>query len=187
MKVDVKETPIDFMVSSTFKWLGGLFGFGFGYVSKRVLDKVDPVYVGWTGNKNRFDHSKYVLSLSDDANKFESGMLQWESLQGLEESVKLYMSLGRDDVEEYILSLVDYLYEQLESVEHVSIMGNFEKKHRSGIVYINFPADWELNNDIMAAHGIRANRSGNAIRTALHYYNNKADVDKLVAFLKEYK
>lgn len=187
MKVDVKETPIDFMVSSTFKWLGGPFGFGFGYVSKRVLDKIAPVYVGWTGNKNRFDHSKYVLSLSDDANKFESGMLNWESLRGLEESVKLYMSLGRDDVEEYILSLVDYLYEQLADVEHVSILGNFEKKYRSGIVYINFPADWELNNDILAAHGIRANRSGNAIRTALHYYNNKADVDKLVAFLKGYK
>ena len=187
MKVDVQETPIDFMVSSTFKWLGGPFGFGFGYVSKRVLDKIDPVYVGWTGNKNRFDHSQYVLSLRDDAGKFESGMLQWESMRGLEEAVKLYMELGRDDVEEYILSLVDYLYEQLESVEQVSVLGNFEKKYRSGIVYINFPAHWELNNEIMAAHGIRANRSGNAIRTALHYYNNKADVDKLVAFLKSYK
>jgi selenocysteine lyase/cysteine desulfurase len=187
MKVDVQETPIDFMVSSTFKWLGGPFGFGFGYVSKRVLDKVDPVYVGWTGNKNRFDHSQYVLSLRDDASKFESGMLQWESMRGLEESVKLYMELGRDDVEEYILSLVDYLYEQLADVPQVSVLGNFEKKYRSGIVYINFPAHWELDNEIMAAHGIRANRSGNAIRTALHYYNNKADVDKLVAFLKEYK
>ena len=187
MKVDVQETPVDFMVSSTFKWLGGPFGFGFGYVSKRVLDKVDPVYVGWTGNKNRFDHGQYVLSLRDDAGKFESGMLQWESMRGLEESVKLYMELGRDDVEEYILSLVDYLYEQLADVPQVSVLGNFEKKYRSGIVYINFPAHWELNNEIMAAHGIRANRSGNAIRTALHYYNNKADVDKLVAFLKGYK
>ena len=187
MKIDVQETPIDFMVSSTFKWLGGPFGFGFGYVSKRVLDKIDPVYVGWTGNKKRFDHSQYVLDLSDGANKFESGMLQWESMRGLEEAIKLYMELGRDDVEAYILSLVDYLYEQLESVEQVSVLGNFEKKYRSGIVYINFPAHWELNNDIMAAHGIRANRSGNAIRTALHYYNNKADIDKLVAFLKSYK
>ncbi len=187
MKIDVQETPIDFMVSSTFKWLGGPFGFGFGYASKRVLDKIDPVYVGWTGNKKRFEHSQYVLDLSDGANKFESGMLQWESMHGLEESIKLYMALGRDDVEKYILSLVDYLYEQLESVEQVSVLGNFEKKYRSGIVYINFPAHWELNNDIMAAHGIRANRSGNAIRTALHYYNNKADVDKLVAFLKSYQ
>ena len=187
MKIDVQETPIDFMVSSTFKWLGGPFGFGFGYVSKRVLDKIDPVYVGWTGNKKRFDHSQYVLDLSDGANKFESGMLQWESMRGLEEAIKLYMELGRDDVEAYILSLVDYLYEQLESVEQVSVLGNFEKKYRSGIVYINFPAHWELNNDIMAAHGIRANRSGNAIRTALHYYNNKADIDKLVAFLKSYE
>ena len=187
MKIDVQETPVDFMVSSTFKWLGGPFGFGFGYVSKRVLDKVDPVYVGWTGNKNRFDHSQYVLDLSDGANKFESGMLQWESMRGLEESIKLYMELGRDDVEAYILSLVDYLYEQLATVEQVSVLGNFEKKHRSGIVYINFPAHWELNNDIMANSGIRANRSGNAIRTALHYYNNKADIDKLVAFLKSYQ
>ncbi|MBR5571149.1 MAG: aminotransferase class V-fold PLP-dependent enzyme [Oscillospiraceae bacterium] len=187
MKIDVQETPIDFMVSSTFKWLGGPFGFGFGYVSKRVLDKIAPVYVGWTGNKKRFDHGQYVLDLNDGAGKFESGMLQWESMRGLEEAIKLYMELGRDDVEAYILSLVDYLYEQLESVEQVSVLGNFEKKHRSGIVYINFPAHWELNNDIMAAHGIRANRSGNAIRTALHYYNNKADIDKLVAFLKSYQ
>jgi len=187
MKLDVKETPIDFMVSSTFKWLGGLFGFGIGYVSKRVLNKIDPVYVGWTGNKNRFDHSKYELSLSDGANKFESGMLNWESLRGLEESIKLYMALGRDEVEEYILSLTDYLYEQLEDVEHVSVVGNFERKHRSGIVYIAFPAAWKLNDDILAAHGIRAHCSGTAIRTALHYYNSKADIDKLVAFLKDYK
>ena len=187
MKIDVKETPIDFMVSSTFKWLGGLFGFGIGYVSKRVLDKIDPVYVGWTGNKSRFDHSKYVLSLSDGANKFESGMLNWESLRGLEESIKLYMALGRDDVEEYILSLTDYLYEQLEDVEHVSVVGSFERKHRSGIVYVTFPADWELNDTILAAHGIRAHCSGNAIRTALHYYNSKADIDKLVTFLKNYR
>jgi hypothetical protein len=94
MKIDVQETPVDFMVSSTFKWLGGLFGFGFGYASKRVLDKINPVQVGWTGNKNRMDHSKYVLNLSDDANKFETGMLNWESLRSLEEAIKLYMEMN---------------------------------------------------------------------------------------------
>ena len=29
--------------------------------------------------------------------------------------------------------------------------------------------------------------SGTAVRVALHYFNNKADVDRLVAFLREYK
>ncbi len=187
MKIDVKETPIDFMVGSTFKWLGGLFGFGIGYVSKRILDKITPVHVGWTGNKNRMDHSKYVLNLSDNANKFETGMLNWESLRGLEEAVKLYINLNPDDVEKHILDLTDYMYDQLAEIDHVSIKGNFEKKNRSGIMYINVPAEWQLTNAIMAEHGIRAHMSGGCIRIGIHYFNNKADLDRLIDFLKNYR
>ena len=187
MKIDVQETPIDFMVSSTFKWLGGLFGFGFGYASKRVLDKINPVQVGWTGNKNRMDHSKYVLNLSDDANKFETGMLNWESLRSLEEAIKLYMELGPDDVEKHILGLVDYMYKKLADIPHVSIVGNFEERNRSGIMYINFPAEWNLTNDILKENGIRAQVSGKSIRIGIHYFNNTADLDRLADFLATYK
>ena len=40
MKIDVKETPVDFIATSSFKWLGCEYGIGIGYVSKRVMDKV---------------------------------------------------------------------------------------------------------------------------------------------------
>ena len=187
MKIDVKETPVDCLVTSSFKWLGGLFGIGIGYMSKRVMEQVRPVYVGWTGNKNRMDHSKYTLNLEADARKYETGIPNWVGLKGIAESMEQYLELGKDDVEAYILELVDYMYEKVSEVDHLSILGNFEKENRSGIVYINFPAEWELTNGILQENGIRANVSGKAIRAALHYYNNRADIDKLITFLKEYQ
>ena len=44
-----------------------------------------------------------------------------------------------------------------------------------------------MNDDILEANGIRAHMAGTAVRVALHYFNNKADVDRLVTFLKDYK
>ena len=70
MKIDVKETPVDFIATSSFKWLGCEYGIGIGYVSKRVMDKVKPVFVGWVGNQNRMDHSKYHLNLAETAAKY---------------------------------------------------------------------------------------------------------------------
>ena len=40
---------------------------------------------------------------------------------------------------------------------------------------------------ILEKNGIRAHMSGTAVRVALHYFNNKADVDRLITFLKNYK
>jgi selenocysteine lyase/cysteine desulfurase len=49
------------------------------------------------------------------------------------------------------------------------------------------PAEWGMSDDILEANGIRAHMAGTAVRVALHYFNNKADVDRLITFLKNYK
>ena len=187
IKIDVKETPVDCIVTSSFKWLGCEYGIGIGYVSKRVMDKVHPVYVGWVGNQNRMDHSKYVLNLAETAAKYETAIPNWVGLKGLEQGMQIYLELGIDDVHAYIMELVDYLYTEVAKVEHISILGDFAPENRSSIAYIDMPAEWGMNDDILEANGIRAHMSGTAVRVALHYFNNKADVDRLVTFLKNYK
>lgn len=187
IKIDVKETPVDFIATSSFKWLGCEYGIGIGYMSRRVLDKVKPVYVGWVGNQNRMDHSKYVLNLEETAAKYETAIPNWVGLKGLEQAMELYLELGIDDVHTYIMELTEYLYAEVAKVEHVSIRGNFAPENRSTIVYIDLPAEWAMNDAIMEEWGIRAHMSGTAVRVALHYFNNKADVDRLVHFLRNYK
>ena len=187
IKIDVKETPVDFIATSSFKWLGCEYGIGIGYMSKRVLEKVKPVYVGWVGNQNRMDHSKYVLNLEETAAKYETAIPNWVGLKGLEQAMLMYLELGIDDVHSYIMELTDYLYAEVAKVEYVSIRGNFAPENRSSIAYIDLPAEWAMNDAIMEEWGIRAHMSGTAVRVALHYFNNKADVDRLVDFLKNYK
>ena len=187
IKMDVKETPVDCIVTSSFKWLGCEYGIGIGYMSKRVLDKVKPVYVGWVGNQNRMDHSRYVLHLEETAAKYETAIPNWVGLKGLEQAMELYLELGIDDVHTYIMELTAYLYAEVAKLEHVSIRGNFAPENRSTIAYIDLPAEWAMNDAIMEEWGIRAHMSGTAVRVALHYFNNKADVDRLVYFLKNYQ
>ena len=187
MKIDVKETPVDFIATSSFKWLGCEYGIGIGYVSRRVMDQVKPVFVGWVGNQNRMDHSRYHLNLAETAAKYETAIPNWVGLKGLEQAMEIYLELGIDDVDAYIRELMDYLYAEAAKVEQISIRGKFAPENRSSIAYIDMPAEWGMSGDILEANGIRAHMAGTAVRVALHYFNNKADVDRLITFLKNYK
>ncbi len=188
INIDVKETPIDFLVASTYKWMCGLFGVAFGYISERVLNKIETQTIGWAGNKSRFNHGTLVLDLSENANKFECGNPNWLGLRGLEQSIKIYLELGKKDVHEYILSLTDYLYKEIEKVDNVEIIGPFDEKNRSGITYLTFPKEWGLDNEVLAKNKIRSNVSnGSAMRVALHFYNNEEDVDALCEFFKKHQ
>lgn len=186
MEIDVRKTPVDFLSSSCFKWLGCPFGIAFGYCSKRVMKNIKPIYVGWTGNKRRMDHSKYKLDLCESASRFETGSLNWLGLKGLKESLHLYLALGMKDVEDYILRLSEYLHEQVGKLDKVKTLGNFLPQNRSGITYLLFPEEWKLSNEFLLQEGIRANvASPTSLRVAVHYYNTKEDVRHLIEFLQK--
>ncbi len=184
IEIDVKKTPIDFITTSSYKWLGGVFGVGFSYISNKILADVSPTHVGWVGNKQRFKHRPLKFDLSDTAEKFECGNLNWLGLKGIEQSIKIYLDLGKSDVESYILSLTDYLLEKAETTENVGVVGPFDPKNRSGISFVTYPSTFELTNQKLEENGIRAHcTSDTSMRVALHFYNNKSDVDKLFEFL----
>lgn len=188
MKIDVKRAPVDFLVATSYKWISGAFGVAFAYVSKGILEKIKPTYVGWTGNKDRHNHSRYNLNLSDAANRFETGSLNWIGLKGIEQSIKIYLDLGKEDVEEYILSLTDYLYERVGTLKEAGLVGPFPKENRSCITYLTFPEKWKLNDQMLKENGIRLHvASAATMRVSMHYYNNKADIDKLILFLETFE
>ncbi len=141
--------------------------------------------MGWTGNKDRHNHSRYKLNLYDGANRFETGSLNWVGLKGLEQSAKLYLSLGSKDVEAYILHLTDYLYQRVAELREVGLVGPFPEKNRSGITFLTVPAKWGLTDTVMREKGLCVHAaSESTLRVALHYYNNTDDIDKMIEFLK---
>jgi len=187
MKIDVEEMKIDFLITSIYKWLQGMLGLGFAYIHRPLLDSLKQVDMGWTNVRDRRNISDEALDISPDANRFEYGGISFVALAGLKKVLDAYLKLGADDIEEYILSLVEYAYEKAAELKHVDVLGGcFPKEHRSGIVTLLFPEDWPITPEYLYEHCIGAMPMGKGkCRIAIHYYNNKEDIDRFFAMLKE--
>lgn len=183
MKHDVKEMKIDVLIDSTYKWMSNIFGIGLGYIRKDILKDLTPSHIGWVGTNDRMkDFSNPLLNMSEEAKKFETGGLNWLGILGLDSSLDIVESLGKENIESYILELTDYLYEKVEKTEGISFYPEINKENRSCISYLKI--DNPLTKEEFLERGVVLNVSGDKIRVGLHYYNNKKDVDALISVLE---
>lgn len=188
MEIDVKSMHIDFLAASTYKWMNNVFGLGIGYMSEELLESITPQIVGWVGTSSRTgDFNKKTLSYHTGAQRFETGGLNWLGIAGLEKSIENYLDLGKKDVENYILDLVEYLYQELHNVILFDVQERFPLENRSNIVYIEFPESLDLKEGFFRENDIRVHIAKNTMRIGLHFYNNKNDIDILIDFLKNIK
>ncbi len=107
MNIDVEEMQIDFLTTSTYKWLQCLLGLGFAYISSRLLPQLKQSVIGWVGTVDKLHNDPMVLELTQDARRFECGGLSFCAMEGLKKTIDAYLRLGKRDVESYILSLTD--------------------------------------------------------------------------------
>ena len=186
MKIDVEEMKIDFLTTSSYKWLCCILGIGFAYISKRLQKCLKLVDTGWSCSVDRWHKDTEHPVISEDARRFECGGISVVGLKGVSKTISRYNELGADDVEQYCLSLVDYLYDRVEKeLKKTRIYGNFKKENRSSIVTLAMPAEWGMTDEKAAKSGIRAHCPAEGLlRVGFHFYNNTEDVDRLVDFLK---
>lgn len=182
--VDVEKMQIDFLTSSTYKWMTNVFGLGIGYVSSRLQKSLKQQYAGWASTQNRTDHTQIDLKFAKGARRYELGGLNWLGLKSLEQSLLHYFTLGPKAVETHVLELTKYLKESIQKVPGAEWMYDFPAVNLSQINFIRCPESWGLTTENLQAKGVRVNAScPTAIRVGIHYFNNQADVDKLINVL----
>lgn len=188
MNIDVEDMQIDFLTTSTYKWLQCLLGLGFAYVGSRLLPSLKQSVIGWVGTVDKLNNDPMVLELTQDARRFECGGLSFCAMQGLKKTVDAYLRLGKQDVEDYILSLVEYAYQRAARLKECSVLGNFSPEHRSGIVAIRFPERFGITRAFLQSHNINAMPQGaGRCRLSIHYYNNKSDIDCFFDLLESFE
>ena len=185
MEMDVREMNIDVMVASSYKWLNNVFGIGVGFIRKELLVEIVPNHMGWVGIRDRIkDFSNLELTMNEGAKRFETGGLNWIGVRGLEESINTYLSLGKRDVENHILALVDLLYRGIEGLENIKLFPIIPLHNRSNIVYLRVAESMHMTEGDFRKNGIRVNVSGSNIRVGIHFYNNESDIQSLIDCLK---
>lgn len=183
MPVDVKRAKIDFMVFSCFKWTMAGYGAAGLYASKDYLPKIKFQEAGWRSVAVPETMDNKARAMKQEASAVEAGCLHFPSIFALGASLKLLSGLGVNNIQERIFELNDYLVEGLNKLG-ASTPTPLDRACRSGITIIKCSRPAEAVAKLEKS-GIMTAARGEGIRVSLHFYNNRADLDKLLAGLKK--
>lgn len=182
--LNVHAVPIDFLAAGAHKWMLGPLGAGCFYCRTELLEELDVAEAGHhSGPVPEGDWLVRDLALFPDARRFEGGVYAFPQIAGYHAALDLLMEVGVENIWRKIRRLTDQLVEGLRRLGYdvVSPLGEGE---RSGIISFrpggHDPA--RLQRDLETAGVVVANRSG-LIRVSPHFYNNEADIDRLMAAL----
>ncbi len=195
MPVDVTELDCDFYAFSAHKMFGPT-GMGILYAKEAHLEKMPPYQGG--GDmilEVKFDGTTY----NELPYKFEAGTPNISGAIGMGAAVDYLQSIGMEHVARHENQLLAYLTEQLSSVDGIRLIGTAEHKasvqsfllddihpHDLGTILdhegVAVRTGHHCAMPVMDFYGI----SGTA-RASLALYNNKDDVDALIAGLGKAK
>ena len=190
--VDVVALDCDFYAFSGHK-LYGPAGIGVLYGKRELLDNMPP-YMGGGDMVDKVSFAK--TTYAPLPLKFEAGTSNYIGAIGLAEAIKFLQSFPAGEVEQHEKMLLDYATEQLLQIEGLRIYGTTADK----APIISFNVEGCDHYDI----GMILDKMGVAVRTGHHcaeptmarfgtngvvrasiaLYNNKTDIDNLVAAVK---
>src|SRR5512146_824542 len=185
LPMDVRSYGIDSLSADGHKWLLSPEGIGGFYISREVMEMVEPVELGWHSVRNRFDFENYVFRLSPDARRFEPGSFNAVGLAAFNESLDLLLSIGVDRIWERVRRLTEGAIE-------TALRGGYDvlsprhPEDRSGIVTFRVPgadpgALWKA---LLERNVVCSSRSG-GIRISPHFYNTPEEIARFFEILAE--
>lgn len=195
LAVDVQDIDCDFYALSGHKMYGPT-GIGVLYAKESLLESMPPYQGGGDMIYSvTFDRTEYnVLPY-----KFEAGTPNIAGAIGLGAAVDFLLSIGLKEVAAYEDELLHYATDALKQVDGLRIIGEAETK--GGV--ISFVIDGVHPHDmatLMDQDGIAVRASHHCampvmqhfnvpstIRASIGVYNNRDDIDRLVASINEAK
>jgi selenocysteine lyase/cysteine desulfurase len=121
------------MAGCGFKWLLGLHGTGFLYVSQKVVKMINPVLPGMYAAEARYDE----LSFYDDARKFETGTIAYTLFNAWSAGLELLLDIGIKNIYAKALENTDLLLEGLEEKGYQIVTPTRKREERTAIVHFN--------------------------------------------------
>lgn len=193
MKVDFKNSNIDFLSFSAHKMVGPT-GVGVLVGKLELLEMMEPIFYG--GGMNDFFEEDSSYRLKQVPIKFEAGTPPIAEVIGLREAIKYLMNIGMDKIHEHELELKKYMVRELEKIPNIII---YNKNAESGILAFNIDGVFAQESSIYLNHYRIYVRAGNhcakllkdelqiknTVRVSMYLYNTKEDVDKLIEALRK--
>jgi cysteine desulfurase / selenocysteine lyase len=181
---DIAAIKPDMLAVDGYKWLLCPNGATFFYVSPELRQNLRPAVIGWRSDKgwrsvDQLHHG--TPTMSEAAEKYEGGMLNFPSLYGLREAVRMMLEIGTDRIEQRVLELAALTAGILRDAGAAVINQN------TIIVAAHWP-DRDASviaRSLQAERIIVAARHGN-LRVSPHFYNTEEDLERFRKSLRDY-
>ncbi|MCP3098112.1 aminotransferase class V-fold PLP-dependent enzyme [Myxococcus sp. K15C18031901] len=180
--VDVKKSRIHFLSADSHKWMLGVSGIGLLYVSREVLPRLRPVLVGWRSTTDAWNFNRTHFELRADARKFEEGSAAYTGLYALGASLALLQEVGIPAIEARIRDLLAHAETGLRAL---GCEVGPAPEHRAGILTFLPPgAQARALGAYLAGHQVAHSVRRGRIRLSPHFYNQPAELDRLVELVR---
>ncbi len=183
LRFDVRAVQPDLFAVDGYKWLLCPNGATFFYVSPALRRILAPAVIGWRsdrGWRSVDDLHHGSPEFPAGAERYEGGMLNFPSLYGMGESVRMILGIGPDLIEERVLGLAESAASRLRE------RGAEVLNSGTNIVAARF-AEWdapELARRLADQRIIVAARHGR-LRISPHFYNDESDLEVLMRGLPD--
>lgn len=181
-QVDVKAMQIDALCCNSYKWMMSGYGCGFIYVSRRLLENMQPPSVGWFGVENRDAHRNDVIELLSTAERFSLGSPPFPNIFALGAASDYIQGIGLGNIQARTLSLNRYLTERLTEIGLEILSPLDPEKYRSAQTLVRL-ADPNRTVNALTEQGIICTKKPEGMRVATHFFVNEADIDCLIEAL----
>lgn len=176
--LDVSEMKIDFLSCGGPKWLMGMLGLGFIYVTEELQARIRQAYAGWMSNKNFFgDFFNYRTDFDDTARRYENGTQNLAGIVALCESTGTLLEVGIEKIQAHIFQLTDSVIDAIDGAGF-ELVTSREHAKRAGIVTFKCANAQQLFDALRKENIIVSIREG-MIRISPHFYNSPAEVEAL--------
>ena len=196
-KLDVRDLGIDFLAGSGHK-LCGPTGIGFLWSKKEILEKIPPFFGGGEMIQDVFEQKSTWAELP---HKFEAGTPAIAEAIGLAEAIKYINNIGLDNIKDYEKNITKYLFEQLNQIDDLEIIGPSPKMDPNRASLATFYVKGIHSNDIaeiLDSKGICI-RSGHhccqplhrhiginsTARVSMNFTTTQEEIDMFIENLKE--
>jgi len=184
LPIDVRKSKIAFLAADGHKWMCGPEGATIFYVADEHRDRLEVLETGWTNVQRKGTFLEVGGDLVPGARRFEAGSLNTNGVYGLRAAIDLLLEIGIEDIAAEVIRIATRLAERL---EEIGWRVASPRPIASGIVGAIPPG---VEPSLLRWHRtleekriVCAPREG-MLRFSPHFYNDDAEVDRLIEILR---
>ena len=176
---DFKDSGIDVIGASAYKWMLGGYGSGFFMFTEDALGKFDVKTIGMASAHGNPEAKDLPL-----VRKLEPGHLDSLCFGTMKVGLEFLMSLHLNEIKEYLGGLSQKAFEGFKEMGLLEDVVASRSNNFSNIFGLKLAAKYM---ELLREQGIICSYRGGLLRVSFHVYNTEKDVNRLLLALRKIK